>query len=127
MRNGLLICLGASVLLPLFVFGAEPEARRGPRDILWRLRQGNLAYVAGRQKAAQATPARRCRLRVLAHVGPAPAALAWDRARRTLAYAHRMGAEARLDRAVVESAASRPPGGRFPARKSIGAQGVGIG
>jgi carbonic anhydrase len=67
MRNGLLICLGASVLLPLFVFGAEPEAQRGPRDILWRLRQGNLAYVAGRQRASQATPARRASLVAAQH------------------------------------------------------------
>lgn len=60
MRKSVLICLGASLLLPLL--GAEHEqagAKRSPRDILWRLRQGNIAYVAGRQSVAQVTPARR--------------------------------------------------------------------
>jgi len=63
MRKSLLICLGASLLLPLW--GAEHEqagAKRGPRDILWRLRQGNIAYVAGKRGAAQVTPARRASL-----------------------------------------------------------------
>lgn len=67
-RNTLLICLGASLLLPLF--GAEHEqagVKRGPRDILWRLRQGNIAYVAGRQRVAQATPARRASLVAAQH------------------------------------------------------------
>ena len=62
-RNGLLICLGASLLFPLL--GAEhevPSTKRGPRDILWRLRQGNKAFVAGRQSIAQVTPARRVSL-----------------------------------------------------------------
>ncbi|MCX6632870.1 MAG: hypothetical protein NTW28_35170 [Candidatus Solibacter sp.] len=60
MRNVFLICLGATLLL-----GAEHEqagAKRGPRDILWRLRRGNIAYVAGRQSVAQVTPARRTSL-----------------------------------------------------------------
>ncbi|HEY2017198.1 MAG TPA: carbonic anhydrase [Bryobacteraceae bacterium] len=60
MRNTLLICFGAALLFPLL--GAEHESagtERGPRDILWRLRHGNIAYVAGRQGVRQVTPARR--------------------------------------------------------------------
>src|SRR5690349_17590945 len=63
MRNSVVVCLGALLFLPLF--GAEHEqggAKRGPRDVLWRLRQGNIAYVAGRQSVAQVTPARRVSL-----------------------------------------------------------------
>ena len=61
--NCLLICLGASLLLPLL--GAEHDQagpKRGPKDVLWRLRQGNMAYVAGRHSDAQVTPARRASL-----------------------------------------------------------------
>ena len=60
MRKIVLICLGAALLVPLS--GAEQEraeSKRGPRDILWRLRQGNQAYAAGRQNVSQVTPARR--------------------------------------------------------------------
>ena len=63
MRNSVVLCLGALLFLPLF--GAEHEqagAKRGPRDVLWRLRQGNIAFVAGRQSVAQVTPARRVSL-----------------------------------------------------------------
>jgi carbonic anhydrase len=63
MRNGLLICLGAWMLFPLM--GADHElggAKRGPRDILWRLRQGNLAYVAGKNSVTRVTPGRRVSL-----------------------------------------------------------------
>jgi carbonic anhydrase len=62
MRYSLILCLGASLLLP--AFAAEPpraEAHRGPRDVLWRLRQGNLAYTGGRL-TARPTPARRAAL-----------------------------------------------------------------
>lgn len=38
------------------------EKRLGPRDVLWRLRQGNQAYVAGRVKSGVASPARRASL-----------------------------------------------------------------
>jgi carbonic anhydrase len=63
MRNSVVVCLGALLFLPLF--GAEHEqagAKHGPRDVLWRLRQGNIAFVAGRQSVAQVTPARRVSL-----------------------------------------------------------------
>jgi carbonic anhydrase len=63
MRKTLWICFGIALLCPLF--GADHEkagTRRGPRDILWRLRQRNAAFVAGRQSAAPVTPARRAAL-----------------------------------------------------------------
>jgi carbonic anhydrase len=68
LRNSLLICLGASLLLPLF--GAEherAEVKRGPRDVVWRLRQGNAAHVAGKQNVSQVTPARRASLVAAQH------------------------------------------------------------
>jgi carbonic anhydrase len=63
LRNTTFICLGAALLLPLF--GADhkgAESKRGARDVLWRLRQGNNAHVKGKQSVAQVTPARRASL-----------------------------------------------------------------
>lgn len=64
-RSTLLVCLAASLIFPLFAFGADHEqagAKRGPRDVLWRLRQGNIAYVSGRPRVAPVTQARRAAL-----------------------------------------------------------------
>ena len=49
----LYLLLGTLTIIPLAA--SEPEhavKKAGPRDILWRLRQGNQAYVAGRGNAA---------------------------------------------------------------------------
>ena len=49
----------------LSLYGADQEGgggRRGPREVLLRLRQGNLSYVAGRQDVSQVTAARRAAL-----------------------------------------------------------------
>jgi carbonic anhydrase len=68
MRKTLLFCLGALLLLP-FSGAAEEQAgaKRSPREILWRLRRGNLAYVAGKQSVAQVTPSRRAALVAAQH------------------------------------------------------------
>ena len=60
LRNIQLICLAASLIVPLCCTAQEPaEAKPSPREVLSRLQQGNLAYVAGKQSVAQVTPARR--------------------------------------------------------------------
>jgi carbonic anhydrase len=59
-RHFLLLLLGTLSLSPVFASEAEHGQKKlGPRDVLWRLRQGNQAYAAGRLKVGAATPARR--------------------------------------------------------------------
>jgi carbonic anhydrase len=53
--------LGALCACSLAASGPETEKKLGPREALWRLRQGNQAYVAGRGGAA-VPPARRSAL-----------------------------------------------------------------
>jgi carbonic anhydrase len=62
-RHLLFLVMGTLSLAPLQASEPEHGAKKGgPRDVLWRLRQGNQAYAAGKLKAGAGSPARRSTL-----------------------------------------------------------------
>lgn len=58
-RIALLLLLAPLAPLAAASPHAAPARKLGPRDVLWRLRKGNQAFVAGRLTPAKAAPARR--------------------------------------------------------------------